>query len=103
MVGKINSEVKKFYINNLAQLLQKKVGLYICGAFSEQADKELGDNFPEELINHAVATGYFGYELNFERMNFTLRALAKKMSNTEKSFTKIIEDNISKFAEEMKR
>ncbi|MBC8387185.1 MAG: flavodoxin [Actinobacteria bacterium] len=103
MMGKINSEVKKFYNNNLAQLLQKKIGLFICGALSEQVDKELRDNFPEELINHAVATGYFGYELNFEKMNFALRVLAKKMSDTEKSFSKIIEDNITKFAEVMKR
>ncbi|GAG83024.1 unnamed protein product [marine sediment metagenome] len=102
MMGKINSEVTKFYNNNLTQLLQKKVGLFICGSLSEQADKELKDNFPKELIDHSATTGYFGYELNFEKMNFALRALAKKMSNTEKSFSKIIEDNINEFAEVMK-
>lgn len=35
-------------------------------------------------------------------MNFALRGVAKKMPNTDTSFSEILEENIAKFAEEMK-
>ena len=101
--GKINSKVKKFCAGNLPELLKKKIGLFICGAAAEQAQKELADNFPQELLNAAAAKGYFGYEFNFEKMNFAMRAIIKKISKVDKSVSNILEDNIKEFAASMQK
>ena len=100
-IGKINSEVKKFCSANLSSLLQKRIGLFICAGAADKAEEELKNNFPKELVSRAAATGYFGYAVNLEKLNFALRAIMRKMSKTDKSFSKISEDNISKFASEI--
>ncbi len=100
--GKINSKVKKFCAGNLPELLKKKIGLFICGASVEEAQKELSDNFPQELLDVAAAKGYFGYEFNLEKMNFAIRAIIKKISKVDKSVSNILEDNIKDFAASMK-
>ncbi len=101
--GKINSKVRKFCADNLADLLKKKIGLFICGANAEEAQKELSDNFPQELLNIATAKGYFGYEFNFEKMNFAMKAIIKKISKVDKSVSNILEDNIKDFAASMQK
>ena len=101
--GKINAKVKKFCKDNLPELLKKKIGLFICGASADQAQKELADNFPQELLKIALAKGYFGYEFNFEKMNFAIRALIKKISKIDKSVSNILEDNIKEFAVNIKK
>jgi menaquinone-dependent protoporphyrinogen oxidase len=101
--GKINAKVKKFCAGNLAELVKKKIGLFICGAAAEEAQKELADNFPQELLNIAAAKGYFGYEFNLEKMNFAVRAIIKKISKIDKSVSNILEDNIKEFAANIKK
>jgi menaquinone-dependent protoporphyrinogen oxidase len=101
--GKINAKVKKFCAGNLPELVKKKIGLFICGAAAEESQKELSDNFPQGLLNIAIAKGYFGYEFNFEKMNFAMRAIIKKISKIDKSVYSILEDNIKEFAVSMKK
>jgi menaquinone-dependent protoporphyrinogen oxidase len=101
-MGKINAKVKKFYEDNLSELLKKKIGLFICG-FTEEPGKELADNFPPELLKIAAAKGYFGYEFNLEKMNFAMRALIKKVAKIHKNVSNILEDNIKEFALKMKK
>jgi menaquinone-dependent protoporphyrinogen oxidase len=101
--GKINTKVKKFCAGNLSELVKKKIGLFICGAAVEEAQKELSDNFPQGLLDVAVVKGYFGYEFSLEKMNFAMRALIKKISKIDKSVSNIIEDNIKDFAASMKK
>jgi len=102
VIGKINGEVKKFCTSNLADLLKKRIGLFICAGDADKTEEYLKNNFPAELVSHASATGYFGYGVNFEKLNFALRGMMRKNYKTDKSFTKISEDNISKFASEIK-
>jgi menaquinone-dependent protoporphyrinogen oxidase len=102
VIGKINGEVKKFCNNNLSDLLKKRIGLFICAGDADKTEEYLKNNFSAELVNHASVTSYFGYGVNFEKLNFALRAMMRKNYKTDKSFTKILEDNISKFASEIK-
>lgn len=102
VIGKINGEVKKFCASNLSDLLKKRIGLFICAGDADKTEEYLKNNFSAELVNHASVTGYFGYGVNFEKLNFALRAMMRKNYKTDKSFTKIIEDNISKLVSEIK-
>lgn len=101
IAGKINSRLKRFYEDNMDLLLQKKTGLFVCAGMEENAEEELKDNFPEKLIEHSTATGYFGYEFSLEKMNFAVRTLVKKMVKVNENISKISEESINKFAEEM--
>ncbi len=101
IAGRINSRLKRFYEDNMDLLLQKKTGLFVCAGMEEKAEKELKDNFPEKLIKHSIATGYFGYEFSLEKMSFAVRILVKKMVKVNESISKISEESIDKFVEEI--
>ena len=100
--GQIQKVVKKFCENNMAMLLKKKLGLFICCMEEgENAQKQLETAYPAELRQHASALGLFGGEFNFEKMNFMERAIVKKIANIDKSVSKIFDDNIDAFAKKM--
>lgn len=100
--GQIQKKVKQFCRNNLNLMKEKKIGLFICCMEEgEKATNEFKEAFPEELIKHASATGIFGGEFNFEKMNFIERSIVKKIANVDKTVSKIYEENITKFVKQM--
>lgn len=102
-VGKIQKQVKSFCENNLSELKKKKIGLFVCCMSKEdEAIAYINELFPEDLVKTAVAKEYFGWEVNFERMNFIERFIMKKIAKTNKSVSHISEENISKFASTIK-
>ncbi|MBL7066809.1 MAG: flavodoxin domain-containing protein [Candidatus Marinimicrobia bacterium] len=102
--GRIQKDVKKFIQKNLAQLLEKQIGLYICCMEEgESADKEFTNAFPKQLIEHAVAKGFFGGEFNFENMNFIERFIVKKIAKVTESVSNVKENNIIDFINTMKK
>ena len=102
--GRIQKDVRNFIQNNLAQLLEKQIGLYICCMEEgERADKEFTNVFPKQLIDHAVARGFFGGEFKFEKMKFIERFIVKKIAKVTESVTNFKEDNIIDFISTMKK
>ena len=100
--GKIQKRIKDFCGKHADQLMNKKLGLYICCMEEgDTAQKLFNDAFPESLRNHATATGLFGGEFNFERMNAIERAIIKKIAKTDKSVSKIDEKAIEAFVKEL--
>ena len=96
--GKIQKKVKKFCQNYLSILIDKRIGLFICCMEEgEKATNQFNEAFPDELIQHASATGIFGGEFNFEKINFIERYIVKKIAKIDKSISKISEKNINKF------
>ncbi len=100
--GKIQSKIKKYCQKNIELLKEKKLGLFICCMDEKKAQEQLEKNFPPELLKNSVAKGLFGGEFIFEKMNFLEKFIIKKISKLEKSVSKINEENIKKFAKEMK-
>ncbi|MBU1075756.1 MAG: flavodoxin domain-containing protein [Spirochaetes bacterium] len=101
-IGKIQKGIKNFCIKNMNILLRKRIGLYLC--CMEQgtnACKQFDDAFPLELRKHASATGQFGGEFYFQRMNFIERAIIKKIANIEESISKLDVKAIDKFLDEI--
>ena len=102
--GQIQRKIKKFCKENLDTLKQKKLGLFLCCMEEgEKAQKQFQDAFSPELIQHATATGIFGGEFNFEKMNFIEKAIIKKIAKIEKSVSRIDETSIGEFARQIKR
>ncbi|WP_407312702.1 flavodoxin domain-containing protein [Desulfosporosinus sp. SB140] len=106
--GRIQKPVTEFCLKNLEVLKQKKIGLFICGMLSDQAEAELNKAFAPELLTIAVIKEFFGGELKFQKINFVERFMVKMVSKMDKSrpaidttrdFSTISEETILRFAQ----
>ncbi len=101
-MGKIRKEAFKFCNDNLSSLKDVKVGLYICCMTEgDDALKQLKDNFPKELVDSAIVKGVFGGEFDFKKMNFLEKMVIKKVAGVEETESKLLQENIAKFADEL--
>lgn len=102
--GQIQKRVKEFCNQHFGELLTKELGLFItCMEAGETALKQLMDAYPEELINNAKITAYFGGEFDFKRMNFLEKMIVKKVANVKESTSQIDLDSVKKFSRRMDR
>ncbi|MPM05334.1 hypothetical protein SDC9_51622 [bioreactor metagenome] len=100
--GKLRKAASRFCAQNAGQLKEKKLGLFVCGiAEGEMALKEIESVFPQELLAAAAAKGFFGGAFDFEKMNFFERFIMKRILGSSRSQTRILEDNIERFAQKM--
>lgn len=97
-VGQIQLGIKQFCRDYKQELLNKKLGLFICYMNKEQGMQEFENAFPGELRDHARAAGLFGGEFLFEKMNFMERFIIRMVANEKKSRSAINYPAIAKFA-----
>lgn len=102
VVAKMNGFVLKFIKRNLNTLLDKKTGIFLCGS-EESWESEMEKNFPVELLKSSVVKSYFGYEMNWDKMNPFFRKMMQKASNTTEPVSKIYTENIENFAREIEK
>lgn len=101
--GRIRKPVSVFCNKNKDILKEKKIGLFICGlAEKDDAKKQLEACFPKELLDAAVCKECFGGEYDFNKMNFMERTIIKKISGSDKNQSRLNEENINYFVEQMK-
>ena len=100
LIARMNAYVQKFVKRNLNTLLKIKTAVFMCGS-DENWENEIKKGFPQELLDKAVAKGYFGYEFNLDKMNPMFRKMMQKASETTEPVSKINTENIKKFAEEI--
>jgi menaquinone-dependent protoporphyrinogen oxidase len=89
--GQASSKVKAFCKANESALLQKKIGLFVCGMYPDKAnrEKELKEAYPETLRRKADATEFLGGAFIFERMNYFERLIIKQIAKTTTSVEQI--------------
>jgi menaquinone-dependent protoporphyrinogen oxidase len=92
----IQRSVYKFCESNLDELLKKAVGLFVCCMDANANEQELIQRaFPEALVKHALASGFFGGELNIKKMNLLQKIMTRKAARLHKEpdidFQKILE------------
>ena len=96
--GKIQKRIRKFCDANISKLLEKNLGLFMCYMDTQNEDQEFKDSFPNLLIDHAVAKGFFGGEFKFEQMNLIEKYIAGKVTGNSKSVSRINSQAINHFA-----
>jgi menaquinone-dependent protoporphyrinogen oxidase len=83
--GMIQRSVRKFCDAHLEVLLRKQVGLFVCCMDPDVNEQELiQEAFPDALINHSLASGFFGGELNIKKMNLLQKIMTRKAARLEK-------------------
>lgn len=101
--GMIQRSVKHFCESYLDELLERHVGLFVC-CIDPNSDEEviIKNAFPERLVNHSLASGFFGGELNFKKMNLLQKIMTRKADRLKKE-PEIDFDRILLFAEKMQQ
>lgn len=103
-IGKIQKEVTDFINKNLKELLERKIGLFICGMQEgNELEKEIADNFPADLLNSAKSVRHFGGAFDFKKMNFMEKAIVKKIVKVSSDKSDIKHENIKQLAIEMQK
>ena len=98
--GAIRKSVKKYSKNNMSILETKKIGLFIsCLAEGEEANLYFENTFDDQILSKVIARGVFGPVVNYEKMNFLEKIILKKITGQKKSFSKINDEQIKKFAD----
>jgi menaquinone-dependent protoporphyrinogen oxidase len=78
-MGKIQERVSGYCAAHAGELLQKRLGLFLCCGMPENLQQSLEASFPEALREKAAAIGCFGGELRTGRMKPVHRLIAKMM------------------------
>lgn len=84
-VGKVRKEVAEFCSKNFNILKKKDLGLFVCGMLEDQAEEELTNSFPPQLLEKALAKGFFGGELQLKKMKLSEKFIVRMVSRVEKS------------------
>lgn len=101
--GQIQSSVKNYCKQNMVDLLQKRLALYLCGMNEPDYETELSNAYPELLRKHAITSKVVGGEFLFDRMNFIEKFLVKKISGVSQTVSKIDEGKIVEFVDQIKK
>ena len=101
--GNIQKVIANYCNENKAELLDKRLGLFInCLYSGEKAKKQLDDAFPEELNNCAISRDFFGGELFESKLKFWEKAVTSIVIKSGLvGDIMISEVKIEKFAHEM--
>ena len=100
--GQIQKRVKQFLEKYTQELLQKRLGLFLCCMHEDEAENQFNIVFPEKLRSHAISKKIMGGEFLFEKMNFVEKALIKKIAGVQESVSKINNKEIETFVKEIK-
>lgn len=101
-MGKIHKRLKTFCEHYDNDLLNKKLGIFLCHMYQgDVAVRQYEEAFSEKLRNHAIAKGLLGGEFEFEKMNLIEKMMVRKIANTKKSISQIDEQAIVDFVDKM--
>lgn len=100
-VGKIQPEMIAFCQENREQLLQKKLGLYICSGNHSESGREYLKLFGDDLFAHASARELFGDEIHWETLNFIEKLAMRIIRKAKGSSSNLELGNINDFAQKM--
>ena len=95
--GQIQKKIKDYCEKNEAELLKKRLGLFICSMSIDKESEDFKNAFPESLRMHAIASGCFGGELLFEKMNFFEKWIVRSMSGKKENVYNLHQDAIAAF------
>lgn len=101
-MGRPPREIKKFCNAYKNILVSKNIKIILCGmSQEEQAIKTFLYFLPKDLVKDNSQIVFFGGAFNFERMNWLDKLIVKKIARVRESMSNILEDNITKLANEI--
>lgn len=99
--GTIQGKLMSFCQRHTDELLNTRLGLFMCFMNDDLKEMEFEDSFPLVLRAHAVAKGMFGGEFLLEKMSFLERTAVRKIKGIDTSVSRLDQNAIDKFIEEI--
>jgi menaquinone-dependent protoporphyrinogen oxidase len=99
--GMIQKRIRDFCNDHTDELLEKRLGLFLCCMDKDRATEQFQNGYPETLRSHAISKKVLGGEFRFDKMNFFEKAIVKKVAGVNESVSNINEDLITEFVSEM--
>ncbi len=104
-MGQIQKKVKRFMALNESILQTKRLGLYMAAGTVDGIEGQFSKNFPDSLLQIAVAKESFGGVIRRERMGFFYKRIMDMVEKQEKeqgkSEMKPVPENIQKLADQL--
>ncbi len=100
-MGKIQKQMRLFCKDYLALLLEKEVGLFICGLYQDKQQEEFDNAYPQSLREHSTAQGLLGGALQFAKMNFLEKFIVKKIMDAKQDLSRIDQRAIDAFVKQL--
>lgn len=100
-VGSISKKMRAFCNENIDMLNRKRVGIFICCAFSGQVSEYLSKNFPVTLLKSAVIIKDFGGEARMNKLKGIDKFIMKAATKGNYENLKISFENIENFIKEI--
>lgn len=76
-MGVLQRDIRAFTLGQIRMLLQKKLGIFVCCAFPENAKTYFNNNIPPQLLKHASACEALGGEFDRSRLKGMDRMVAR--------------------------
>jgi menaquinone-dependent protoporphyrinogen oxidase len=96
-VGNIQSKIQKYCAHHEKELLQKRLGLFVCFMDKDYGQKEFDEAFSEPLRLHSKVNGLFGGEFLVDKMNFVERLMVKMKTGVTNNVSALREGAIETF------
>lgn len=100
--GQAPKELREFATRNLEALKQRRLGLFICCWFVDQAERELQAAFPAELLSVAADTEALGGRIDLAKLSLFER-LISKVVGVKENCSRYSEDSCRSFAQALKK
>lgn len=92
-----------FCRENADALSRKRVGIFLCCAFSEKVTEYTSKNFPLCLLEHAVVIKAFGADARNEKMKVIDKMIMKAATKGNNEALKISYERMDDFIKEISK
>lgn len=86
--GHVSSPLRAFLRERSSVLLEKRLGLFLCGTDPDNIDLQFATHYPKELVEHALAKRWFGGRIVFAEQNAIMRFMLKRILKGEEDVHK---------------
>ena len=99
--GMINKKIKNFAITHVDELQNKRIGVFLSGLQKEGEAESLKQNFPQELLDVAMAKALLGGIFDPGKCGFIARKIIKTVTKLD-SYTETIDEvKINEFVQQL--
>jgi menaquinone-dependent protoporphyrinogen oxidase len=100
--GKIQPAMTLFMEKHASNLLKKRLGLWVnCSQKGDEGRAQFNRVYPQQLREHATATGFFGDAVHWETMNFIEKLAMRIIAKTKGSYEHYDREAIAQFAKDI--
>lgn len=82
-MGKMRKEVIRFCSQNKIELMNKRLGIFVCCYTPNGTEGFIETLFPKEILSHASYVTCVGGEMNYEKMNVIYRKMFQALNKID--------------------